>query len=64
QQVCNYRLASVVVTKGFETCWQLGPQTLADHCLPASDEPLNPLEFHGKRRSGWPMRPQSRKQLS
>ena len=51
QQVCSYRLATAVVAKSVETCWMVGPQMLGDGCLPRSDEPLNPLEFHGKRRS-------------
>lgn len=64
QQVCGYRLATAVMTKSFETFWLLGPQRLGDACLPRSDEPLNPLEFHGKRQPEWPPRPPSGKRLT
>lgn len=64
QQACHYRLVNHVMTKGFETCWLLGPQSLIDCCLPRTDEPLNPLEFHGKRRSEWSPRPQAGKHMA
>ena len=64
QQFCNYRLVNVVMTKGFETSSLAGPQLLIDSCGPRNDESLNPLEFHGKRRSNWPKRPQSGKPVA
>ena len=59
QQTCNYRLANAVMAKSLETCLPVGPQTLVDCRLPASEERLNPLEFHGKRRPVWPLRSQA-----
>lgn len=58
QQICCVRLATVVAAQSFEICWQLGPQSLCDHCLPRSSEPLDPMEFHGRRRSASPRSPQ------
>lgn len=63
QQACNCQLVNQM-TKSFETYWLLEPLSLIDRCLPQTDEPLNPLEFHGKRRSEWPPLPQAGKRMA
>ncbi len=49
-QIRCYQVATEMVAKGTEACWQIGPQSLVDSCMPRSVVPLNPLEFHGRRR--------------
>ncbi len=51
QQIGSYRMATAVVANGLEACWQLAPQLPGEVCQPQNADPLNPLEFHGKRRS-------------
>lgn len=43
--------ATDVVAKTMESDLRLDPLTLADRCLHPREPRLNPLEFHGKRRS-------------
>lgn len=47
EQACRYQLATAAAARNVEAS-----------CLPRSrdDGPLNPMEFHGKRRSDWPPR--------
>lgn len=43
-----------VVARSIDFELLLDPQALTDYCLNPSEKRLNPLEFHGKRRSPAP----------
>jgi len=43
-----------VVARSIDFELLLDPQALTDYCLNPSEKRLNPLEFHGKRRSPRP----------
>lgn len=46
--------ATDVAARTIDFDLQLGPRALADRCLHPREPRLNPLEFHGKRRSAPP----------
>lgn len=48
-QLGSYRLASSVMQRNLETCWDWVPPVAADAQPPHPEPTLNPMEFHGKR---------------
>lgn len=50
KHTCNNHLAADTMTRNIDALWTQVPQRLVDQCLPPSDGPLNPLEFHGRSR--------------
>ena len=64
-QICSYRLVTAMALKGLAIYGPHGPKVLGDGRLTRNNEPLNPLEFHGKRRgSESPPQPQSSQRLA
>ena len=47
---CSYHLATDAMTNNVDAYLTQYPRALVDYCLPPSDEPLDPLEFHGRSR--------------
>lgn len=50
RHACKNHLAADQMTRNIDTVLSQIPRTVVDQCLPPSDEPLNPLEFHGRSR--------------
>lgn len=56
EQMWIVRQTSEVLVRSIDFELLLDPKALTDYCLNPSEEILNPLEFHGKRRSPTPQR--------
>jgi hypothetical protein len=54
-----YRQATDVLVKCIDVELLSDPQALTQYCLHPSEQRLNPLEFHGKRRSAAKVAPAS-----
>ena len=54
EQMWIYCQAIDVVAKSIDVDLLSDPQALSQYCLYPSERRLNPLEFHGKRRSAAP----------
>lgn len=50
-QVWIYQQTTEVMAKCIDPDLLLDPQAMTDYCLHPTEKRLNPLEFHGKRRS-------------
>lgn len=58
QQIWLYRKSLEVAEKCVDADLLSDPVALSDHCLNPSEQRLNPIEFHGRRRTPAP-RPSS-----
>lgn len=54
EQTWIVRQATETAAKCIDPELMLDPQALSDYCLEPTEERLNPLEFHGKRRAAVP----------
>ncbi len=54
QQMWTVRQTADVVARSIDPELLLDPQTMTDYLTHPSEKRLNPLEFHGKRRSPTP----------
>jgi len=60
EQMWAYCQATEVVARSIDTELLSDPQALTQYCLHPSEKRLNPLEFHGKRRSAASAAPTSK----
>ena len=59
EQMWVYCQATEVLAKCIDAELLSDPQALTQYCLHPSEQRLNPLEFHGKRRSAGSVAPAS-----
>lgn len=51
EQLWLYRQSTEVAAKCFDAELLTDPHALSDYCLNPTEKRLNPIDFHGKRRS-------------
>ncbi len=57
EQMWIVRQTTTLVARSIDAELLCDPQALTDYCLNPSEERLNPLEFHGKRRASAAQQP-------